>query len=793
MYGTRESTYDKGIYNSPNSIATNRCSSTLPPAYSSGNNNGDMNGKNSLIAVPSSASQPSTRPHTISTSYERARPSLSTQTFEPIYGEQNHLRSDSPGRKLNGCSLPLPLVPPPCTSSSTATITLMSSTQPPNGDRLHRLPPQPPQRKVSLHSNESNSNHFSGGNQSEGSITPTNDRLTDDLKTPTQEQKPFPNSQQTNLIYSTRDSVYSTHLNQINPDHGKDGKIYSTSHNSEVIYGNNTKTQNEKLIVSNGSDSVYGSYVTNVTTTTSCDNNNSPAFNNATMASSANLINRQLSTSCRSLASITSKGAPPPPPVRRTSSISNPNAITVGTLRNAGLNSYQQVTALQCNQTDSSNAIYGNCSTINVASTSHAGSLPPPPSTLEHGSGDSLNDSANGHTKLIEGRKEFIQTLNAKLSAAHGLRASPKAPKRRSLSVGPEMHLPNARMSAFNDLNMTSQTENTSTAGSPSSFSKNISNALSNSYARSSASAHGTPEAQRRQFHINGFSSNTNVNSLNQQVAKAAACVAYNRRKQSPSCVANSSFTSLSTGHSNIVNTSNSNNCNNLSATITTSNGSSTMSGHSRSVDYGNVATSSLARPVALQRRSSQPVMGIKSATCKQQSQSNGSNSVYGYTNGGSTSAGFGDSTTKEHIYDHTNNQAMYHSSVEIPDRNGIYEARSVSICNSSTYGNSKKSCKTKEIVCVSSQSTTACGSFTELGSGHGNDSGNIQLLVYTSNQNGFSSHSWSTSSNGYHRQHQVNGSVDDSGRESLMDQIRKGTKLRKVKSRNDRSAPKIT
>ncbi|KAI1285248.1 hypothetical protein HDE_12026 [Halotydeus destructor] len=43
------------------------------------------------------------------------------------------------------------------------------------------------------------------------------------------------------------------------------------------------------------------------------------------------------------------KQPPPPPPVRRTSSITNPDAITIGTLRNAGCSSYQEMKTLRRN------------------------------------------------------------------------------------------------------------------------------------------------------------------------------------------------------------------------------------------------------------------------------------------------------------------------------------------------------------------------------------------------------------------------------------------------------------
>lgn len=44
-----------------------------------------------------------------------------------------------------------------------------------------------------------------------------------------------------------------------------------------------------------------------------------------------------------------SKKPPPPPPIRRTSSISNPNAITIGTLRKCGVSTYEEIRTLKRN------------------------------------------------------------------------------------------------------------------------------------------------------------------------------------------------------------------------------------------------------------------------------------------------------------------------------------------------------------------------------------------------------------------------------------------------------------
>lgn len=56
--------------------------------------------------------------------------------------------------------------------------------------------------------------------------------------------------------------------------------------------------------------------------------------------------NRSSSLSASTLAIQRSGKPAPPPPVRRTSTLSNPNAITFGTLKNAGVNTYEEIQSL---------------------------------------------------------------------------------------------------------------------------------------------------------------------------------------------------------------------------------------------------------------------------------------------------------------------------------------------------------------------------------------------------------------------------------------------------------------
>ncbi|XP_074593666.1 uncharacterized protein LOC141849300 isoform X3 [Brevipalpus obovatus] len=205
----------------------------------------------------------------------------------------------------------------------------------------------------------------------------------------------------------------------------------------------------------------------------------------------------------------------PPPPVRRTSSISDPNAITLGTLKSAGVSTYEEIRALKRsiqmsnrnqNQYEELNPRNGQMNRRNMMSTSltslvepiystldqfspshsmhyspnnpfitksptydHSNaikngngnhntyhiyddgqspslsrksvvqiaheldeSLPPPPPEAYS---DSENHSQSGHNRITNMRKEFLQTLNEKLSVPQNQRMSPKLVKRRSISL----------------------------------------------------------------------------------------------------------------------------------------------------------------------------------------------------------------------------------------------------------------------------------------------------------------------------------------------------------------------
>ena len=189
---------------------------------------------------------------------------------------------------------------------------------------------------------------------------------------------------------------------------------------------------------------------------------------------------------------------PPPPPARRTSSISDPEAITLATLHVTGCSTYEEVKTLrkrvgsEANLYASFNSIadqpiYSNfattCSTtpstpiktpatapcqsecsVTATAVATAGdsgleasvssdhrlmaegskdeSLPPPPPEAFGQAPASINSvrSSTGHrmtyNRITNVHREFLQTLNETLANSPQQRLSPRLTKRRSLSVG---------------------------------------------------------------------------------------------------------------------------------------------------------------------------------------------------------------------------------------------------------------------------------------------------------------------------------------------------------------------
>ena len=180
---------------------------------------------------------------------------------------------------------------------------------------------------------------------------------------------------------------------------------------------------------------------------------------------------------------------PPPPPARRTSSISDPEAITLATLRVTGCSTYEEVKTLRKRVGSEANLyssfqaltdqpIYSNFATASCTTPSSpartAGVLasdarpcgveaalepsmdhqtggeagkeeslpPPPPEAFEApvAAAPSGPRSSTGHrmayNRITNVHREFLQTLNDKLANSPQQRLSPRLTKRRSLSVG---------------------------------------------------------------------------------------------------------------------------------------------------------------------------------------------------------------------------------------------------------------------------------------------------------------------------------------------------------------------
>lgn len=188
---------------------------------------------------------------------------------------------------------------------------------------------------------------------------------------------------------------------------------------------------------------------------------------------------------------------PPPPPARRTSSISDPEAITLATLHVTGCSTYEQVKTLRKRvgseanlyasfQSMADQPIYSNfasCGTspstpirssvvpvttasglespavsnedsgqrtltssncdVSVAEAAKDESLPPPPPEAFAQTASPVTTTARSSTghrmaynRITNVHREFLQTLNDKLANSPQQRLSPRLTKRRSLSVG---------------------------------------------------------------------------------------------------------------------------------------------------------------------------------------------------------------------------------------------------------------------------------------------------------------------------------------------------------------------
>lgn len=93
-----------------------------------------------------------------------------------------------------------------------------------------------------------------------------------------------------------------------------------------------------------------------------CSNNDNYGSNNVQTSNLLPPLSRPLngndSIYSSTLTLSRSGKVPPPPPVRRTSSISDPNAITLGTLRRAGVSTYEEIKTLKRNLERSNSNLY---------------------------------------------------------------------------------------------------------------------------------------------------------------------------------------------------------------------------------------------------------------------------------------------------------------------------------------------------------------------------------------------------------------------------------------------------
>lgn len=299
-----------------------------------------------------------------------------------------------------------------------------------------------------------------------------------------------------------------------------------------------------------------------LTSSTSSSTNRDPVQFSALKSAKSfpgNPIAESLYSSTGTLSRSSNKPAPPPP-VRKTSSISDPNAITLGTLRNAGCSTYEEIKTLKRNVRNHSgnggyntyeelnsdrNAVYHaarksclstsltslvepiystldsntisisnpfNSKIVTINTSSHrvsrrdepcsksysattdslnhqhqhststasrppssatlsnyqSSSLmkqrndddslpPPPPEAYIDSSGDNHH---NSHNRIVLTRREFLQTLNAKLSVPQNQRVSPKLVKRRSMS------LPHSDQEWDSDSGITTQSSSSGESGS---------------------------------------------------------------------------------------------------------------------------------------------------------------------------------------------------------------------------------------------------------------------------------------------------------------------------------------
>ena len=605
-----------------------------------------------------------------------------------------------------------------------------------------------------------------------------------------------------------------------------DSSLYCESH---PIYANSSEIFNDELNVACSEGSI---------TPTNPERCGSPY-------SEVYSQNRSASFSSSTLAIPRSGKPAPPPPLRRTSTLSNPNAITFGTLKSAGVNTYEEIQSL--NRTYSTyedinslavslqnistiggqtmnEPIYNRCSEIytnsscvsNQNSTSNTNihknleyqsaknvfesvsnrgsqvmaaphvpeeestSLPlpaPPPEAF------SDSEASHGHhyNKITNVHRQFLETLNSKLGQSPQSQHSPRLIKRRSMSL---------THSHEDDWNSDSAVANRSTSQTHS-IQQTLKMLMTGNHSRSSSSSSTSSARHRRQspdtsrkkasFTLASCDRESLMASLNMrlaqrqqhEIAKAVAANAMQTKQSVPDLKDMTQNQQIYS--SSLVNSANIQQSHQIYQPIA----QHIQMRNSNSDDRRNEIYQQIGQhlqqpqqqqiygPVLhqqqLQRRSSQPTMGIKLTTSRQQ--------VYESVDKQGFKSNLNSKLNSAQTGQQIQQQSHYQSFSTDNYANSRHNNKSALPSDSNNKDNSKAICNSSEVKCKDKPK-----------------SGKTSRTH--SNQDSFESavaarvHSWFNSV-------QLPPELMLC-RESLMDQIRRGKQLRKVTTSSDRSAPKL-
>ena len=513
---------------------------------------------------------------------------------------------------------------------------------------------------------------------------------------------------------------------------------------------------------------------------------------------------------------------PPPPPVRRTSTISNPNAITIGTLKSAGVNTYEEIQNLSktystyedinkltlslqnlssidklnqsvnnrtsdaviysnsCMVTNNKHSEYQNVKTMFEGSsnrdthnvqTGHpseeASAMPlpaPPPEAFS----DSEAHHSHHYNKITNVHRQFLETLNTKWGQfkpeSH---LSPRMAKRRSISLSGNRD---------DDWNSDSGVANRTTNQSHS-IQQTLMSFVTGNHSRSSSTSSTSSSRHRRQspesrpckkaaLTLASCDRESLMASLNQrlaqrqqnEIAKAAAAHAMQRKQSIPDI--NESHNNPSQNHYQQTYCSQALSLSNVSQSASIYQSIGQLIPQQVQQQQQQTQQQQIYQPVLhqqqLQRRSSQPTMGIKiiNTTARQTSYetSNSSNERQSGTQGVRPMVNRSNDQQLPQQTSHSFSSEFYtairHNAVPNTSESN----------NNSTYNSSQ----VKQVVTQ------------PVGSSHETFETAVAARV----------NSWF---NSVHLPQEVKVR-----RESLMDQIRRGKQLRKVPQSNDRSAPKL-